>query len=76
MPKIKINKDVRKLLEELDSDFTRYGQVNEKISNRQGDEIDNIAERNYIVHLIVGRAWLIVKAATGKKDVYETYGKV
>jgi len=75
MPKIKLNAKVRELLVELDDSFTKYGQAVENIAERRGNEIDNIQEKKLIQDVIIGKAWQLVKAATGKKDVIETYGE-
>jgi hypothetical protein len=74
MPKIKLNKEVRRLLVELDEAFVKYGESIENIAERRGNEIDNIQAKKLLQDIIIGKAWLIVKAATGKKDVIETYG--
>jgi hypothetical protein len=73
MSKIKVNTEVRTLLAELDDAFIQYGATIEKIAEQIGNEIDNIAEKKFIQDIIIGKAWMLVKAATGKKDVIETY---
>ncbi len=73
MSKIKVNTEVRTLLAELDDAFIQYGATIEKIAEQIGNEIDNISEKKFIQDIIIGKAWMLVKAATGKKDVIETY---
>lgn len=75
MSKIKLNAEVRKLLVELDDVFTEYGNVIEMIAEHKGHEGENFSELKLVKDVIIGKAWQIVKAATGKKDVIETYGE-
>jgi hypothetical protein len=75
MSKIKVNKEVRRLLVELDNVFVQYGEIIEKIAERKGDAGENFSVLKLSKDVIIGKAWQIVKASTGKKDVWESYGR-
>ena len=73
MPRrIVITTEVRALLAELDTVFDRYGVLNEKLAPQSGvsdsEAVDSGAEREHLKRVLLGLAWQLNKASTGRKN--------
>ncbi len=71
MPKIKVNKEVRTLLVELDKAFQQFNWIVEQLGAGVYNDPaigDLGAEKIHAEHLILGISYRIHKASTGVKD--------
>ena len=63
--KISVNKKVRELLVELDSAFQQLHSANRAFNDSQG-ALDQHVEKTHCEKVIMGIAWRINNAATGR----------